>query len=66
MNFAINYNKKIANEIDKTYYICNELGGITSFNDNDYYNLVIFVDVDIKDPDIKELVDHLPNFKKIF
>ena len=50
MKFANNYNKKIAAEtagID--CYLCNELGGIKSLRDNDYYNLIIFVDVDVKD-----------------
>lgn len=67
LKFAIRYNNEIKNEIASgDFYICNDLGGIKSFRNNDYYNLVIFVDVDIKDPDIKELVNHLPNFKKIF
>jgi hypothetical protein len=67
LKFAINYNNRIASEtagID--CYLCNELGGIQSLRDNDYYNLVVFVDVEINDPDINELVDHLPTFKKYF
>ena len=67
LKFANNYNKRIAAETaGNDCYLCNELGGVKSLRDNDYYNLVIFVDVDIKDPDIKELVDHLPTFKSIF
>ena len=67
MKFAINYNKRISDEIAvDDCYICNELGGIKSLRDNDYYNLVIFVDVDIKDSDIKTLVDSLPTFKRIY
>ena len=66
LKFAIRYNEQIANEVDDTYYICNELGGIKSFISNDYYNLVIFVDVNISDPELKDLVDHLPTFRKRF
>ena len=67
LKFANNYNKRIAAETaGNDCYLCNELGGVKSLRDNDYYNLVIFVDVDIKDPDIKELVDHLPTFKSTF
>ena len=67
LNFAIRYNKRISDEIaEDDCYICNELGGIKSLRDNDYYNLVVFVDVEITDPDIKELVDRLPTFKNSF
>ena len=67
LKFAISYNKSIVAETSvNDYYLCNELGGIQSLRYNDYYNLVIFVDVEIKDPEIKELVDQLPNFKKCF
>lgn len=65
LKFAINYNNRIVTETAGTdCYLCKELGGIQSLRDNDYYNLVVFVDVEINDPDIKELVDHLPTFKK--
>ena len=67
LKFAINYNNRIAAEIaGNDCYLCNELGGIKSLRDNDYYNLVVFVDVEINDADIKDLVDHLPTFKKYF
>lgn len=67
LKFAINYNKRIATEnVGNDCYICNELGGIKSSRDNDYYNLVVFIDVEINDPEIKELVDQLPKFKKYF
>lgn len=65
LKFAINYNNRIATEnMENDCYLCNELGGIKSLRDNDYYNLIVFVDVEIKDPEIKKLVDHLPKFKK--
>ncbi len=67
LKFAIPYNERIARENTiGNYYICNELGGIKRFRDDDYYNLTIFVDVDINDPEIKALVDHLPKFNKYF
>jgi hypothetical protein len=67
LKIAHNYNKRIAAETSQNdCYLCNELGGIKSSRDNDYYNHVVFVDVDINDPDIQELIDCLPTFKKWF
>ena len=67
LKFAIRYNNEIKNETaSDDFHICNELGGIKSWKDNDYYNLIVFVDVEINDTDIKELVDHLPKFEKSF
>lgn len=67
LKFAINYNNRIATEnVENDCYLCNELGGIKSLRDKDYYNLVVFIDVEINDPEIKELVDHLPKFEKCF
>ena len=67
LKFAINHNNSIKNEFySNDYYICNELGGIKSLSNDDYYNLVIFVDVEINDSDIKDLVDCLPTFKKYY
>lgn len=67
LKFAINYNKRIVAETaGNDCYLCNELGGIQSLRDNDYYNLVVFVDVEINDPDIQELIACLPKFKKCF
>ena len=67
LKFAINHNKRFVNEIEAgDYYICNELGGIKKYGDDDYYGLVIFVDENIEDSEIKELVDYLPAFKKAF
>ncbi len=67
LKFAIDYNKRIANEVAaENCYICNELGGLKDFRNNDYYSLVIFVDVDVKDSEIKDLVNQLPKFKDCF
>ena len=65
LKFGISHNNEIKSEIDsEDLYICNELGRISSFRDNSYFNLAVFVDIDIDDPDIKDLVDNLPTFKK--
>ena len=64
LKFAIRYNNEIKNETTSgDFYICNELGGIKSWSNDDYYNLVIFVDVEINDSNIKDLVDQLPTFQ---
>ena len=67
LKFAIDYNKRIANEVvAENCYICNELGGLKDFRNKDYYSFVIFVDVDVKDSEIKDLVNQLPKFKDCF
>ena len=67
LKFAIDYNKRIASEVAaENCYICNELGGLKDFRNNDYCSLVIFVDVDVKDSEIKDLVNQLPKFKDCF
>ena len=65
LNFAINHNKKISNEAPfDDYYICNELGGVKRFKNENYYEVGIFVDVDTNDGEIKALVDKLLKFNK--
>ena len=65
LNFAINHNKKISNEAPlDDYYICNELGGVKRFKNENYYDVGIFVDVDTNDGEIKALVDKLLKFNK--
>ena len=46
------------------YYICNELGGVKRFKNENYYEVGIFVDVDTNDGEIKALVDKLLKFNK--
>lgn len=66
LEFGINYNRIIAGEISfNDYYICNELGGLINFRNEDYYNIVIFVDVEINDEEIRTLINQLPKFKKL-
>lgn len=58
-------NRRIASEITfDEYYICNELGGLKSFRDEDWYDIVIFVDVEVNDDEINALIKRLPKFKK--
>ncbi|MCM1213412.1 MAG: hypothetical protein NC331_15110 [Lachnospiraceae bacterium] len=50
LKFGINYNRGIADEISfNDCYICNELGGLKNFRNGDYYDIVIFVDVEVND-----------------
>lgn len=65
LKFGIQYNKKIAGEIAfADCYICCELGGLRKYRDEDYYKLVIFVDVEVNDEEVKSLVNQLPKFNK--
>lgn len=65
LKFGIDYNRKIASEITfSDCYICNEFGGLTNFKNKDYYEIVIFVDVEVNDDEIRHLVNQLPKFNK--
>lgn len=69
LKFGINHNKKIISEIVFTdCYICDELGGLKDYKISDPFDgiidIVVFVDVDVKDDEIKSLIDQLPKFKK--
>ncbi|MEI3267348.1 MAG: hypothetical protein V8R85_09920 [Frisingicoccus sp.] len=66
LKFGIDYNKKIASEIDfNDCYICNELSGLKKLSNDDYYDIVIFVDVEVNDNEIKSLIDQLPKFNNV-
>lgn len=63
LKFGIKYNRRIASEIAfNDYYICNELGGLKNFRNEDYYDIVIFVDVEVNDDEIKPLINQLLKF----
>ena len=64
LKFAIHYNEQIVRENTDGHYICNELGSIKRLGDREYYKLVIFVDVNVDDPEIKELVSRIHVFGK--
>ncbi len=65
LKFGIDYNRRITSEIAfNDYYICNELGGLKNFRNEDYYNIAIFVDVEVNDNEIISLMNQLPKFKK--
>lgn len=65
LKFGIDYNRKIAANIDFTNcYICKELGALKNFKDENYYELIIFADVETNDDEIKALIYQLPQFNK--
>lgn len=63
LEFGIEYNRKKACEADFNCYICNELGALNKYSDNDYYELIIFADVETNDDEINGLISQLPKFK---
>ena len=65
IKFGIGHNKEIQKDLEGRDFYIDELGGIKSWK-YDFYGLAIFVDVEVSDSEIKELVDHLPNFKNYF
>ena len=65
IKFGIDHNKEIQKDLEGRDFYMDELGGIKSWK-YDFYGLAIFVDVEVSDSEIKELVDHLPNFKNYF
>ena len=65
LKFGIDYNRKIAANIDfSSCYICNELGALKNFKDEDFYELIIFADVETSDTEIQALISQLPRFNK--
>lgn len=65
LKFGIDYNQKKASNIDlSSCYICNELGALKSFKDEDFYELIVFADVETSDTEIKALISQLPHFNK--
>lgn len=65
LKFGIDYNRRIASETAFNYcYICNELGGLKSLENEDYYNIVIFVDVEVNDDEIRPFINQLLKFNK--
>lgn len=65
LKFGIEYNRRKASNIDfSNCYICNELGALKNLNEEEYYELIIFADVETKDDDIKSLICQLPQFNK--
>ncbi len=66
LKFGIDYNRRIANKIVfDDCYICNELGGLKNFQNKDYYDIVVFADVKVKDDEIECLLNQLLKFKKL-
>lgn len=67
LKFGINYNKKVASNICyDNCYVCNELGALKNFKDDDFYELIIFTDVETNDSEIQALIHQLPKFNKLW
>jgi len=65
LKFGINYNRKIAANINfSNCYIFDELGALKNYKDEDYYQLIIFTDAETNDEDINALISQLPKFNK--
>lgn len=65
LKFGIDYNRKKVDNIDfSSCYICNELGAFKNFKDEDFYDLIIFADIETNDTEIKTLISKLPRFNK--
>ena len=67
LKFGIAYNRRIASKIVfEDCYICNELGGLKDLKNEDYYDIVVFVDVKVKDDEIESLINQLLEFNKLY
>lgn len=65
LKFGIQYNLKKVDEIaNGDYFVCGELGKLKNCRNEDYCDIVVFVDVEINDEEIKSLVSKLPKFQK--
>ena len=65
LKFGIDYNRKKLSSIDlNDCYICNELGALRKYNDNNFCELIIFADIETHDAEIKSLISALPRFNK--
>lgn len=66
LKFAINHNRKIAQDNNiSDCYICNELGAVKNFRNDDVYEFVFFVESkDCKDKEINKLIEELIEFKR--
>ena len=63
LKFGIKHNSEIVNEIGIQYsHICNQLGRVKSYKNDEYCNIAIYVDVNVNDIDINELIQRLPKF----
>lgn len=67
LKFGIIHNKEIASKFDiNDCYICNDLGGLKNYKDENYYKCVILVNENsIKDGDIEKLIKELPKFNRV-
>lgn len=65
LKFGIAYNCGMVSEAAPAdCYVCNELGGLKRLGNEEFYKVVVFVDVQVDDDEIKSLIDQLPKFHK--
>ena len=64
LRFGIKHNQHIADEHNPSdCYVCNELGAVKDFKNDDCYELAIVTyEKDVKDQEINDLIDQLPKF----
>ena len=66
LKFGIDHNRRIVSEIVfNNCYICNHLGRLENFTNKDFYDIVIFVDMEVNDDEIRLLINQLPEFNKL-
>ena len=66
LKFGIRHNSEIAEKNDiSLYFQCNELGGIKSLKNEDFYECAIVVagNTETADKDVNKLIKNLPKFK---
>lgn len=65
LKFGIDYNRRIADGISYSdSYICNKLGGLRSLKNQEYYEIVIFTDMETEDAEINTFIHQLPKFNR--
>lgn len=66
LRFGIKHNSEIASINDvNSCYICNELGGLKSYKNDDFYECAIVVNENNSDDsDMNKLIEELPKFNK--
>ena len=63
LKFGIKHNERVMSEHNPSEcYVCNELGAIKEFRNEDTYEFVVIVDVNVTDKEINDLIEKLPKF----
>ena len=63
LKFGIKHNERVMSEHNPSEcYVCNELGAIKEFRNEETYEFVVIVDVNVTDKEINDLIEKLPKF----